>query len=186
MPKLYSALKASYGDTRQTKKLLRNGFIEDTEFSNKNEKTFYNPTSKKLLYTVAGTHSVKDIGTDIALAFGALKSTDRYKNADKNYKSVQKKYVGYEKTLVGHSLGSPIVSGISSAQDKVYTLDGGFTLGSKKRKNTTNYRTSGDVISVFAPKAITLKNPNAKTGLFPIDALNSHNVSNIQKEKIFV
>jgi hypothetical protein len=46
--------------------------------SNHNQKVYYNPTERKLLYNVSGTHNISDIGTDIYLALGGLKNTNRY------------------------------------------------------------------------------------------------------------
>jgi hypothetical protein len=39
---------------------------------------------------------------------------------------------------------------------------------------------------MFGTGIKTLKNPNIKTGILPIDALKAHNVDNIKTSKIFI
>lgn len=186
MPSLYSSLKASYGDKQSEDNLRRKGFIKDNSLSNGNESTFYNPTKKKLLYTVAGTHNLSDWVTDAYLAVGKLKDTNRYKEADETLKKAKAKYNPKKTVLTGHSLGGQLVNGIGSGSDKIRTLDAGYTIGQKARSNVINYRTQGDIVSTFAPpkNTITLKNPNKNSGFVPLDALNAHNVTNIRKFRL--
>ena len=74
--KLETALKASYGYEKELKKLNKKGYILDKDLSNHNEQVYYKHKKsggKKLLYTVAGTHNLSDVGTDISLGLGRLK-----------------------------------------------------------------------------------------------------------------
>jgi hypothetical protein len=165
------------------------GYIRDNKLSNHNEQIYYNPNNKKLIFSVAGTHNINDLGSDVLLGLGFGKSTKRYKEAHSKIREAKEKYHPVETSVSGHSLGSFIASGISSKNDKVITLDGAYTLGQKTRGNTTHYRTKGDVVSLFGSNAkhtVNLKNNNIKTGIIPIDAYNAHNVNNIKNEKIFV
>jgi hypothetical protein len=83
--KMHTTIKASYGDKEALHKLNKKGYVLDKDLSNDNEQVYYKHKKhggKKLLYTVAGTHNLKDVGTDLYLAAGKLKNTKRYKEAD--------------------------------------------------------------------------------------------------------
>jgi hypothetical protein len=88
---LYDTLKASYKPNEEAFKLKRYGYDLDKSLSNDNQQVWYNPKKNKLLYTIAGTHNVQDVGTDIYLGLGKLKDTNRYKEADKTLKTAQEK-----------------------------------------------------------------------------------------------
>lgn len=83
-------LKNSYA-----KKKAKNikGYELDNELSNGNNQVYFNPTDKKLLYSVTGTHNLKDWGTDLYLATGHLKETNRYKEAKRTLESAKKNMV---------------------------------------------------------------------------------------------
>jgi hypothetical protein len=181
MPKLHDVLKAGY----QGKTKIGN-FVRDNDLSDGNQQVFFNKKKNKLIVNVNGTHNISDIGSDIALGLGGLKTTNRYKDAKNTYEAAKQKYTGAKTTVSGHSLGGAIAGNIARGEDKVLTLDPGFTVGQKARANVTNYRTSGDVVSLLAPSknTITLQNDNTKTGIIPIDFLNAHNVSNVAKNNI--
>jgi len=184
---LHDALKASYGDRQSSDKLKSAGYVYDSMLSNGNQKVFANPNTKKLLYSVAGTHNLADWGTDAYLLGGKLKDTNRYKEADAKLKMAKTKYAGYDTTVTGHSLGSTIGQQIASkGSDKFYGLSGGFTFGQKVsgNKNFHNYRTGGDLVSLLGSGSrnmTTLRNNN-----FLKDPLSAHNVDNIKNEQIFV
>ncbi len=150
---LHDVLKASYGDKKYENKITNRGYIKDNSLSNHNQQVWYRPNDKKLLYTVAGTHNLKDWGTDLYLALGKLKDTDRYKDADQTLKVAKEKYKPNDVVVAGHSLGSTISNQIASKGngDKMYGLDGGFTFGQKisKNPNFTNVRTQGDLVIVL-------------------------------------
>jgi len=155
------------------------------------------------LYAVAGTHNTSDVLTDVALGAGFLKSTGRYKEADRTLKKAKSKYAGASTTITGHSLGGSISSGIAKKEDKVYNLDAGYTIGQRTKKSQTNLRTSGDVVSLLGSgnkHMKTLKNPKSIKNMLiggalslvnPVlcigyGALQSHDVNNIKNEKLYV
>lgn len=187
---LHQALKNSYASRDKQKGAFKNqGYVFDGDLSNDNEQVYYNPSQKKLLYTVSGTHNLKDVGTDLWLLGGKLKDTNRYKEASRILEKAKKRYNPQETSITGHSLGGSISQYIANKNDKVFTLDKGATFGQKSRSNEKAYRTSGDLVSVLnanSKNMTTLKNPNKKIGFAPIDILNSHNVANIKQNKIFV
>lgn len=185
---LYNALKSSYGDKQAKAQLANAGYNYDSMLSNHNQQVWYNPTEKKLLYNVAGTHNLSDWGTDVYLAMGKLKDTNRYKEADNILKQAKAKYNPANTTVTGHSLGSTIANQIASKGngDQVYALDGGFTIGQKISNNPNfhNYRTAGDVVSILgAPSKnmMTLANENLLK-----DPLTAHHVENIQGKNLYV
>ena len=70
-----------------------------------------------------------------------------------------------------------------------YSLDKGATFGQKTRSNETAFRTEGDAVSALnanSKRMTTLRNPNWKTGIAPLDAYISHDVDNIKGSKIFI
>ena len=182
MPKLHKVLKASYEGGG-----IGDGFVRDDALSNDDYQTYYNPESKKLIFSVSGTHNLRDVGTDLWLAFGGLKKTNRYKEADKALKQAKQKYGGAATSVVGHSLGGSIAQNIASKGDDIKTLDAGYTFGQRTRGE--HYRTSGDVVSALgagAKHTTTLADPHPKTGIFSLDSLRAHNVDNIANHDIFV
>ena len=149
--KLYDAIKSSYGNKKSKNKILAEGYIKDKKLSSDNQKVFYNPENKKLLVNVAGTHNLKDFGTDVQLALGNLKNTSRYKEAKKVLEKAKKKYNDSDVTVTGHSLGGSIGSGITSKKDKFLGFDSGYTLGQQTRNydGFKHYRTAGDLVSIL-------------------------------------
>jgi hypothetical protein len=191
---LYDAINSSYGDTNSIKKIEKKGYIKDNELSNHNESVFYNPQSKKLLYNVSGSHNSKDwLVTDFGLALGRLKGTSRYEEAEKVLNKAKAKYSPKETTLTGHSLSGPIINGIADKGkgDKVYSLNGAYTIGQKTRNpngNFHNYRVEGDLVSYLGSHSKNLKtisnNDIFKRGV--VGAYFAHQPRHIKKEKIYV
>ena len=186
--KLYDALKYSYQPlNKQEEFYKRQGYKLDRDLSNDNQQVLYNKDKNKLLYNIAGTHNLKDWGTDAYLLFGNIKNTNRYKEADERLKKAKQKYNINNATITGHSLGATLGNYIASgSNDKAYLLDEGATFGQIQRNNPNHkhYRTSGDLVSLLhaeMPNMTTLKNKN-----WLKDPLTAHNVDNIKNEKIFI
>ena len=183
MPKLHSVLKASYkgGD-------IGEGYVKDNSLSNGDYQTYYNPGNNKLIFSVTGTHKLRDVGTDLWLAFGGLKQTNRYKQADRALKKAKDKYKPAATSVTGHSLGGSIAQGIGSKSDNIKTLDAGYTIGQRTRGE--HFRTSGDMVSLLgsgAKHTTTLADPHTRrTGIFSLDSLRAHNVDNIKDHDVFV
>jgi hypothetical protein len=152
MVSLYSALKNSYSSNEEAKKdMIQKGYVLDTKLSSHNQKVYFNPKTKKILYTIAGTHNIYDVGTDLYLALGKLKDTKRYKEAKKILEKARKYYpsnTGVD--VVGHSLGGTIASGIGKGKDNIISYNKGATIGQKSRDNEKSIRTSGDVVSALS------------------------------------
>ena len=90
---LHDALKNSYKPLHDSKRMMLNrGYYLDKKLSNHNEQIYWKPTEKKLLMTIAGTHNIRDWGTDVYLALGKIKDTNRYKESDSILKQAKQKY----------------------------------------------------------------------------------------------
>lgn len=157
------------------------GFNYDDELSNHNQQVYYNPNNKKLIYSIAGTHNISDVGTDVSLALGRLKHTQRYKEADDILQKAKAKHLPTDVNIAGHSLGSTIAGYIAKPNDKVYGLNGGATIGSSTKKEHNIYRTRGDMVSLFNSWGnVKTDKPKYKdTGISFIDALKNHKIDNI-------
>lgn len=151
MVKLDTVLKAGYKDKKyQEKTLGKEGYVIDKKLSTGNEQVYYNPQNKDLLVNVTGTHNFSDIGTDVYLAFGGLKKTNRYKEADKVLQKAKAKYDENKVIVTGDSLGATVTQGIAKKTDKVYTYNAGYTIGQKtKGGNQQNFRNKGDLVSLL-------------------------------------
>ena len=198
---LSKVLKVGYkSKEKQGQVLKRYGYDIDNQLSNADEQVYYNKDKKKLLYNVTGSHSGADIITDGFLALGHLKDTTRYKNADEGLKKAKAKYNVQNATVTGHSLGASVVQGISGSEDKVFSLNGGYTIGQKtKGQNQHNYRTNGDVVSLFGARASNIKTIGREEnksilgsfvsgGLIGVgkNLLSSHKPETIRNQHIFV
>ena len=81
---LKTAIKSSYGDKKSKQKILNEGYVKDKKLSSANQKVFYNKDTGNLLFNVTGSRSLKDfLVNDPMLAIGKLKSTNRYREAEK-------------------------------------------------------------------------------------------------------
>jgi hypothetical protein len=191
-PNLYDVVKASYQNAhQQSTSLGKYGYVRDDALSNDNQQAYFNADKKKLIYSVTGTHKLKDWGTNAYLAAGHLKDTNRYKSADETLKKAKVKYGVNEASIYGHSLGGAISGYISGKSDKVHTLDKGATVGQKVRNNEKAYRTAFDPVSILnanSKNMTTLPNKNKKftSGIIPLDAvvngLRAHNVDSIKNQ----
>jgi hypothetical protein len=174
------------------KKVSPYGYRYDPELSTKENKVFYNPTNKRVVFTVAGTNpaSFRDIATDAYLAFlgrTGLKQTSRYKEAENVMKNVREKYPKSKKTLIAHSLGSAIVGTLAEKNEDVigFATASGFI---PVKQRGYYYRTANDPFSYTStksiiPEYIPKKSGNLRasqkvdypTGLFP-----SHSYENLK------
>ena len=183
---LYTPIKAGYkSPSYQRKELAKMGYIRDDNLSNHNQQTYYSPAEKKLLFNVAGTHNLSDVGTDVALAFGMLNTTNRFKEAQTTLKKAKDFYGVKNANITGHSLGGSIASFVDDKDDSVCTLDKGTAPFQKTDKNEKDYRTEGDLVSLFSTNAkhtTTLKNPN-KNNILP-NLPTAHDVDNIKNQGI--
>lgn len=163
-PRLSKILESKYMDAIMQETIFSPfGYEKDTVLSSDKIAAHYNPTSKRLIYVVAGAHEKLDRLTNIAMVFGLLKFTQRYKEADASLKTAKLKYgVTSGCDIYGHSLGGSIAGLIASRNDTVITYDQFYGKGWTIWNNTISYRTKGDLVSPYSIKdnqTITLENP---------------------------
>ena len=124
----------------------------------------------------------------MALSFGRLKNTDRYKDSDKRLKQAKQKYGVSSALVVGHSLGAIISKYIAGSSDKVVQYNSASVIGEKPRDNVTSYRTSGDLVSLLNKNtSITLdkEKTNISDAFGSVGrALSSHDLNQIKNVDI--
>jgi dienelactone hydrolase len=190
---LFQALNAGYKRDlgKAQKKLSKHGYVVDTELSDSRERVVaYNKDKGKILFIENGTDptNLKDLKTDVGLGLGKLPQDKRIANAKEALVKAKEKYKAVNGTvLVGHSLGGGITNSIAGGGDRVINYNPAYTVGQTSRKNVENYRTKGDVVSVFAPSSNTKVLDNNVKGTSGVDhLLKTHALENIRKEGIFV
>ena len=146
---LHQAFKNTYAKEEDQEKFgADQGYIYDKDLSaSSNIGVYYNPEKDHLLFGVAGTRSVNDIGVDAYLMAGKLKNTNRFKEAEETFGTAKKKYPSARTTAYGTSLGGAIASKLNA--DEIVTLNRAYELGGKSRSNEINLRTHGDIVSIF-------------------------------------
>ena len=164
---LKTAIKSSYGDKKSKQKILAEGYVKDKKLSSANQKVFYNKDTGNLLFNVAGSRTAKDfLYNDPMLAFGKLKSTNRYKDAKKTLEKAKEFYNPTNTTITAHSLGASIGAGIASKKDRLLTLNPGITIGQpirSKKGQQEVYRTGGDLVSILGSGSKNITNLPAPT-----------------------
>ena len=157
---LKTAIQSSYGNKKAKQKILNEGYQKDKKLSSGNQKVFFNPNTNSLLFNVAGTHNLKDVGTDFNLAVGNLKNTSRYKEAKRTLEKAKEKYQPANTTVTGHSLGASVGANIASKGDRFLGFNAGYTIGQPTRSKHgmhQQYRTEGDLVSVLSKNAKNIK-----------------------------
>jgi hypothetical protein len=185
---LSRALKIGYlrNEQKQAKRLKKFGYRIDRDLTNNNVLTAFNPFNNKVITVVNGTNplSPADLWTDLRLASGNLKGSDRYKDAESIYLKAKKKYEA-PVTIVGHSLGGAIATNMVLPSDRAIVYGAANSPFTKKKENLYSYRTSGDPFSAFDATARTMNNPETNP-LKLLNPIQPHNVSNIVDKPIFV
>ena len=160
-------LEASYSKNKKAKQLLeQQNYTLDKRLSTKEAKIFISPTGTPNI-AVRGSKSVKDfLISDPLLALGLGKLDPRQKSTNKLIKKTKKKY-GSDPNLYGHSLGGALIDNAKTT-GKIITFNKGSGLsdfGKKIKKNQTDIRTSGDLVSLISKtqkgkNKLTIKNNN--------------------------
>ena len=185
--RLYNALKAGYmrNERRQARYLKKFGYIVDNELTNPRENIVaYSPFDNKLLYISNGTdlRSAEDLGNDALILLGSQKESGRVRDEKQLLTKARKKYDGAKLVMASHSLGGQIQHNIAPSSADVYTYNPAYSFNQKMRPNFHNYRTSGDIVSTFAPKENTtiLENerPRSQFNAFA-NILSAHDTENL-------
>jgi len=184
--KLYNALKIGYlrDERKEKKRLKRFGYVLNPELTTREHTVAYNPNERKLLYISNGTDfsNSDDVANDLIGIFGASKLSKRREEEKATLNRAKALYKPKHTTLVSHSLGSQFTNYIATPTDRVIQYDPFLNANSTVRKNVHNYRTEGDIVSMFAPK----ENTTTLKAIGSMNPLKSHNLDNIRNEFIFV
>lgn len=178
---LHDVLMNSYDKKSNQANFLKDkGYTFDNELSNDNQQVYFNKDKGHLLFSVTGTHNLADVGTDTKLALGQLKDTKRYREAEMTFGKARERYSPTRTTAVGHSLGGSLVSKLNA--DEIITLDKGAEPFVKTRNNEKAYRTSGDIVSLFASggKNVKTLHKGGYNLTDPFSWYKAHNISNIK------
>ncbi len=168
----------------------KEGYVYQSSFSQgNNHQAYYNPTTNQLLFSVAGTHNLSDVGTDVLLGAGVgFKESSRYRAAQSALQSARAALNPSHVSVYGHSLGGTIARGISSPGDTLFTYNSGETFGARARPFEQAYRTEGDLVSLLgAGHDTTLMDRNNQSWLgFVGNSLNAHSSQNLVRERFRV
>jgi hypothetical protein len=184
MVQLYDVIKSGYD---KTNRLEKQGYARDNELSNHNKQVYFNKDTNDLIYNVSGSHNMKDWGTNLYLATGNIKKTDRYKEAHTGIRQAKQKYKIDGVKITGDSLGGTIAGYIGGKNDITTTLNKGSTIGQKIRSNENGFRVSGDVVSSLNTNSKhmkTLHNQNIKTPFKAVNAYYAHIPDSIKNHNI--
>ena len=185
---LQKGLQASYLNPNEAKTYLTDdGYIYDDQLSTVNSKVYYNPQDKDLLIAYRGSKNIWNdwLTTDLAIPFGGIKSTDRYKESKVVYDQAKSKYNSSSPSVIGHSLGGSLASAVGGedSNSKIYTYNKGaglFGTDTNIKPQEKAYRQGNDLVSYFSSfnthKPITLGHS--------FDPISAHNVNNLEKHSI--
>jgi hypothetical protein len=163
MNNLGNLINASYKPQKEAEQsLLEKKKIHhlDKDLSNMETKVFADEGGNPLILH-RGTANLKDIGTDLLVAAGLGKYSNRLKKARNITKKTEEKY-GKAANSVGSSLGGWIAEnsgnhGSIKTYNKAVGLGDLFTTKNKKRQ--TDIRVKGDLVSLLGKT----QNSNKKT-----------------------
>jgi hypothetical protein len=140
-------LEASY-DVNDTKKQI-NGYILDSQLSNKWGKIFYHPQLKKAVVAHRGTRNAKDWRNNALIGIGAYKLSDRFKTGELLQNQAEAKYKGYKIYTLGHSQAGQLVNLLGSKTVGI-SVNPAYTTalkGEYQGKNEFVIRSSYDPVS---------------------------------------
>jgi hypothetical protein len=159
--------RAAYNTGKYSEDYDKQGYIIDTQLSDKDRTVFFHPGSKRAVVSFRGTklNNFSDLLTDVAIARGREGTTSRFMDSLKTAEKVARKYGKDNVSLTGHSLGGSqaIVVGqklglhTHAFNPGVGPLTGfkqtlGKVFKKSKHSNVNVYHTGAkDIISVLSP-----------------------------------
>lgn len=141
--------------------VIPEGYTMDKKLSGKRVQVYHRDADKQQLVVHRGTQGFQDIVTDIKLATGLLKTTNRYKHSKKIANEAAKLRPDYETTHLGHSLGGALARNVAKKGQKVVTYNTAVTPQDflvRGKGKEVNIRSALDPVSLFASVAL----PNVK------------------------
>lgn len=126
------------------------GFEVDRSLSGKRAQVYRNPETGQVVVAHRGSSGLHDWVTNVRVATGTARDTDRFKHADKVQRAAEAKYGSDSVTTIGHSLGAQLATNTGSKSREIITLNKPTTpqdLGIGQHANQYNVRTKNDPVS---------------------------------------
>ena len=181
---LHGALKNTYDTKDNQSKFGKDcGYDYDQDLSNDNQQVYYNKDKNHLMFSVSGTKSLNDIGTDLKMMVSkdGVKNTDRYREARDTLNKAKNKYNPSSTTGVAHSLGGTIISNLDGIDKKITMNKAHTNPFTKTPGNETHIRTYGDAVSFLSSMNKHTSNVTGGSITDPKTWLTAHNTDNIKK-----
>jgi hypothetical protein len=169
-------IEASYNEKNPPKEI--EGFLLDTELSNKTAKVYHNPTTNETVIAHRGTQGITDWANNLAYVTGNYEKTDRYKKGKKNQKKAEAKYGAENISTLGHSQGAIIARKTGKNTKEIIGVNPA-SMGEKPLENEYNVRTSGDLVSKMLPSGKNVTTIKSKTS----NPLTEHSAKNLKQIK---
>lgn len=169
-------IEASYNEKNPPKEI--EGFLLDTELSNKTAKVYHNPTTGETVIAHRGTQGITDWGNNLAYVTGNYEKTDRYKKGKKNQKKAEEKYGAENISTLGHSQGAIIARKTGKNTKEIIGVNPA-SMGEKPLENEYNVRTSNDLVSMMLPSGKSVTTIKSKTS----NPLTEHSAKNLKQIK---
>ena len=146
-------IQASYSKNTPARQIgTKYGLTLDDSLSNSQQKVYVDNSGNPTVAFTGSRTAADWLITNPMLGLGLEKYSPRLRRSEKVLEDVRKKY-NKAALLPGHSLGAAIAAGVGGKNDKIVTVDRGVGLGGigrKVRSNTTDIRTSNDLVSALA------------------------------------
>lgn len=192
---LKKAIDISYLPEKQAKKALKKyGFLLDDTLSKEfNHLIAYNREKNKIIDLIPGTNKKSDILTDLTIASGNLKNTDRYKDEKNLLLKTKNKYKNSSVSVVGHSLSGAIINElmkdaeIKKEIDKAYVYNPAI-LNSRLESGIIGVRNEYDPFSIGSTNIKTIENrtvQNPNEGLLN-KLLKTHSTEGLKENKQYI
>lgn len=128
------------------------GYKLNEDLSNPEVAVYVNDSEKKVIVAFRGSVNFKDLMTDLKLAVGGIKSTERYADTVNLVRKIRDMYEGYKIEYTGHSLGGTLAieMNLLNPTSKSVVFNAGHTPLRNKatdRNDITYYTTKGDLVS---------------------------------------
>lgn len=165
----YDMSKQSYRKPNKRKDIGNYDYNDD--LSDNENAVYVNDKDKKIIVAFRGSVNMKDFKTDVSLAMGGIRKTDRYDSTKNLVATIKEIYPNYNISFSGHSLGGTLAVEMAdlSPNHKSVVFNSAHTplrKGSVKDKDITYYSTSGDLVSALGL--------NAYKNVKVIDGTNKH------------
>lgn len=134
------------------------GYTLQEDLSDEENVVYVNEEDKKVIVGFRGSKNFKDFKTDIELAVGGIRNTERYDTTLNLVKKVIEMYKGYKIEFTGHSLGGTLAieMNLISPSKRAVVFNAGHTPLRRRAtddNDITYYTNKGDLVSGLGMKS---------------------------------